>query len=334
MNQDKQIELFYSFSRDVEESRDLLEGYRSDIDQLVSGYNLPSGVAVEVFHEEDMFADFKFLLLAAFILIFMILASVFESFVTPFVLLFSIPLAAIGSLLALLLTGNSLLNNANVMIGFLILLGVVVNNGIILIDYANILRRRGYRRNRALMTAGLSRIRPILITSITTIVAMLPMAMGNSEYAGAIGAPFAITVIGGLFCIVDADPDPYRLYGTGKHAAMVQGAVRESMGSARFALYGRSRLYLVLWWWPPVAVRLWGVVVGRYSGSDLFYADKSPPCPFEGDRSGDGHPYIRPQPGEDIRLAGTCQPPVEEWPADPSTVRFEEKLPYTCRIAG
>lgn len=145
-----------------------------------------------------MFADFKFLLLAAFILIFMILASVFESFVTPFVLLFSIPLAAIGSLLALLLTGNSLLNNANVMIGFLILLGVVVNNGIILIDYANILRRRGYRRNRALMTAGLSRIRPILITSITTIVAMLPMAMGNSEYAGAIGAPFAITVIGGL----------------------------------------------------------------------------------------------------------------------------------------
>ena len=198
VNQDKQIELFYSFSHDVEESKDLLEGYRSDIDQLVSGYNLPSGVVVEVFHEEDMFADFKFLLFAAFILIFMILASVFESFATPFVLLFSIPLAAIGSLLALLLTGNSLLNNANVMIGFLILLGVVVNNGIILIDYANILRRCGYRRNRALMTAGLSRIRPILITSVTTIVAMLPMAMGNSEYAGAIGAPFAITVIGGL----------------------------------------------------------------------------------------------------------------------------------------
>ena len=74
VNQDKQIELFYSFSRDVEESRDLLEGYRSDIDQLVAGYNLPAGVAVEVFHEEDEFADFKFLILAAFVLIFMILA--------------------------------------------------------------------------------------------------------------------------------------------------------------------------------------------------------------------------------------------------------------------
>ena len=197
VNQDKQIEVFYNFSKDVESSKDLLEGYRSDIDQLVSNYNLPAGVAVEVFHEEDEFADFKFLILAAFILIFMILASVFESLVTPFVLLFSIPLAAIGSLLALLLTNNSLLN-ANTLTGFLILLGVVVNNGIILIDYSNILRKQGYRRNRALMTAGLSRIRPILITSITTIVAMFPLAMGDSEYAGAIGAPFAITVIGGL----------------------------------------------------------------------------------------------------------------------------------------
>lgn len=197
VNQDKQIEVFYNFSRDVESSKDLLEGYRSDIDQLIAGYNLPAGVAVQVFHEEDEFADFKFLILAAFILIFMILASVFESVITPFVLLFSIPLAAIGSLLALLLTGNSLMN-ANTLTGFLILLGVVVNNGIILIDYANILRKRGYRRNRALVMAGLSRIRPILITSITTIVAMFPLAMGNSEYAGAIGAPFAITVIGGL----------------------------------------------------------------------------------------------------------------------------------------
>ena len=197
VNQDKQIEVFYNFSKDVESSKDLLEGYRSDIDRLVAGYNLPAGVAVEVFHEEDEFADFKFLILAAFVLIFMILASVFESLVTPFVLLFSIPLAAIGSLLALLLTNNSLLN-ANTLTGFLILLGVVVNNGIILIDYSNILRRQGYRRNRALMTAGLSRIRPILITSITTIVAMFPLAMGDSEYAGAIGAPFAITVIGGL----------------------------------------------------------------------------------------------------------------------------------------
>ena len=188
VNQDKQIEVYYAFPRDVQSSKDLLGGYRSDIDQLIASYNLPSGVAVQVFHEEDEFGDFKFLILAAFLLIFMILASVFESVVTPFVLLFTIPLAAIGSLLALLLSSNSLMN-ANTLTGFLILLGVVVNNGIILIDYANILRKRGYRRNRALMTAGMSRIRPILITSITTIAAMLPLAMGDTEYAGAQSQP-------------------------------------------------------------------------------------------------------------------------------------------------
>jgi multidrug efflux pump subunit AcrB/ABC-type multidrug transport system ATPase subunit len=197
VNQDKQIEVQYNFIRSVENSTTLIEGYRTDIDQLIENYNLPSGIAIEVIHQEDTFGDFKFLFIAAFILIFMILAIVFESVSTPFVMLFTVPLAAIGSLLALVITGNSL-ENANTLIGFIILIGVVTNNGIILIDYANILRSRGFRRERALMTAGLSRIRPILITSITTIIAMFPMAMGGSEYAGAIGAPFAITVIGGL----------------------------------------------------------------------------------------------------------------------------------------
>ena len=93
--------------------------------------------------------------------------------------------------------------------GFLILLGVVVNNGIILIDYTNILRNRGYRTSRALMMAGLSRVRPILITASTTIVALFPLAMGQAEYVGAIGAPFAITVIGGLTVSTNPDTDFY-----------------------------------------------------------------------------------------------------------------------------
>lgn len=197
VNQDKQLEVSYAFQRSASQSKTLLESYRSNIDELIANYNLPAGVAIEVVHEEDQFGDFKFLILAAFLLIFMILAIVFESVTTPLVMLFSVPLAAIGSLLALVLTGNSLMN-ANTLMGFLILLGVVINNGIILIDYSNLLRRNGYRRERALVTAGLSRVRPILITAITTIIAMLPLAMGDTEYAGAIGAPFAITVIGGL----------------------------------------------------------------------------------------------------------------------------------------
>ena len=197
VNQEKQIELTYSFISEAEKSKDLLEAYRYEIDDIVAGYNLPGGVAVEVIHEEDMFRDFYFLIGAAFLLILMILAAVFESVSTPFVLMFSIPLAAIGSLIALILTGNSLFN-ANTLTGFIILLGIVVNNGIILIDFARMMQKQGYRKERALMAAGISRIRPILITAITTIVAMLPLAMGKAEYVSLIGAPFAITVIGGL----------------------------------------------------------------------------------------------------------------------------------------
>jgi multidrug efflux pump subunit AcrB/ABC-type multidrug transport system ATPase subunit len=197
VNQEKQIEVNYQFIPESTSSNELLASYRYEIDQLVANYNLPSGVAVQVVHEETDFSEFYFLIGAAIILIFMIMAAVFESVATPFVLLFSIPLAAIGSMFALIITNNSLLNS-NTLIGFLILLGVVVNNGIILIDYTNLLRKRGFRRTRALMTAGLSRVRPILITAITTIVGMFPLAMGDAEYVSAIGAPFAIVVIGGL----------------------------------------------------------------------------------------------------------------------------------------
>ncbi len=197
VNQQKEITISYAFSEDINDSKDLLEQARADVDDLVASVNLPAGTAIEVIHEEDQFGEFKFLIGTAFLLILMILASVFESFVTPFVMLFSIPLAAIGSFLGLIFTGNSLFN-LNSLIGFLILLGIVVNNGIILIDYSNVLRKQGMRHSRALLQSGISRVRPILITASTTIIAMLPLALGKSEYVGSLGAPFAITVVGGL----------------------------------------------------------------------------------------------------------------------------------------
>ncbi len=197
VNQQKEITVRYSFNAEINDSKNLLEQARLDVDELIAEVNLPSGTAIEVVHEEDQFSEFYFLIGMAFVLILMILASVFESFVTPFVMLFSIPLAAIGSFLGLIFTGHSWLN-LNTLIGFLILLGIVVNNGIILIDYANILRKQGMRHSRALLQAGISRVRPILITAATTIIAMLPLAMGKSEYVGSLGAPFAITVVGGL----------------------------------------------------------------------------------------------------------------------------------------
>ena len=197
VNQDKEIVVNYRFNSDINESKDFLKTARAEIDDLVQATDIPSGLAVEVVHEENDTEDFIFLILAAFVLIFMILASVFESLTAPIVLMFAIPLAGIGSLLALLFTSNSLMN-MNVITGFIILIGIVVNNSIILIDYTSLLRRQGNRKQRALIIAGISRLRPILITAITTIVAMFPLAMGQGEFVSGLSAPFAITVIGGL----------------------------------------------------------------------------------------------------------------------------------------
>ena len=197
VNQEKQISISYSFIDEINDSRKLLEAAEVEIEELIDGLVVPQGMAVEIVEDDSGLGDFKFLILAAFILIYMILASVFESLTTPVVMMFTIPLAAVGSLWLLIFTRTSIIDTYT-MTGFLILLGVVVNNGIILIDYSLILRRRGYRVTRALMTAGQARVRPILITAITTIAAMIPLAMGKEEEISVIGAPFAITVIGGL----------------------------------------------------------------------------------------------------------------------------------------
>ncbi|PWJ41969.1 efflux RND transporter permease subunit [Sediminitomix flava] len=196
-NQGKQLSLYIQFESEINEANDLKEIAQMEVRELLASLPIPSGLAVDYIVEDDLFEDYYFLFGAAFILIYMILAAVFESFYVPFVLMFTIPLAATGSFLALILSGQSIMNS-NVFTGFLILLGVVVNNSIILIDYAQELRRKGYHKNRALLMAGQARLRPILITAITTIVALVPLAMGDNEYVGAIGAPFGITVIGGL----------------------------------------------------------------------------------------------------------------------------------------
>jgi len=197
VNQEKQIKLRYAYEDEVYDSKELLEYAREEIEDVIANAGIPSGVAVELVQEESAMDEFRNLFLIAILLVYMILAIVFESFIAPLVLMFSIPLAAIGSFFFLTVTGNSLFN-ANTLTGFLILLGIVVNNGIILLDFVNILQKNGFRRTRALMVAGLSRVRPILITAVTTCVAMLPLALGKSEYVEAIGPPFAVTVIGGL----------------------------------------------------------------------------------------------------------------------------------------
>lgn len=197
VNQEKQVQVTYRFNSDIEQSKSLLEAARSSVEDIVSSITPPPGVIIEVVRDESDMSEFYFMIALGVLLIYMILASTFEAFRAPLVMMFTLPLAGIGAFSGLILTSNSLYN-ANVLVGFLILFGVVVNNGVLLIDYSRRLERQKHRRERALMTAGLIRVRPILITAITTILGMLPVAMGKQEYISLIGAPFAITVMGGL----------------------------------------------------------------------------------------------------------------------------------------
>jgi HAE1 family hydrophobic/amphiphilic exporter-1 len=125
----------------------------------------------------------------------MVMASQFENFLHPFVIMFTIPLGLIGVVLSLLITGKPV--NLPVFVGFILLGGIAVNNGIVMIDYINQLIRRGIEKKEAVLQGCATRMRPVLLTALTTILGMLPMALSTSEGAE-MRAPLAITVLGGL----------------------------------------------------------------------------------------------------------------------------------------
>ena len=144
---------------------------------------------------QDSFRSMQFVLLLAIFLVYLVMASQFESLVHPFVILLTIPLAITGALWALWLTGTTV--NVVAYIGLIMLAGIVVNQSIVLIDAVNQARERGLDRHEAIVEAGQLRLRPILITKLTTILGLLPMALGIGEGAE-VRAPMAITVIGGV----------------------------------------------------------------------------------------------------------------------------------------
>jgi HAE1 family hydrophobic/amphiphilic exporter-1 len=133
--------------------------------------------------------------LVAILLTYMVMASQFESFLDPFVIMFTIPLSFIGVAMALVITGTDL--SVMALIGMVMLVGIVVNNGIVLVDYINQLRERGRSLFDAIMEGGQIRMRPVLMTALTTILAMFPLSLGIGE-SGQSWAPMARAVMGGL----------------------------------------------------------------------------------------------------------------------------------------
>jgi HAE1 family hydrophobic/amphiphilic exporter-1 len=140
-------------------------------------------------------SDLTFALILSVILVFMVLAAEFESVIQPFVILLTMPLAGVGTILTFFLLGRSL--NMMAYIGIILLCGIAVSNAIILIDRINQLREEGLSKADAIITAGGQRIRPILMTSLTTIFALLPLTIGIGESAS-LRSPMALAVIGGM----------------------------------------------------------------------------------------------------------------------------------------
>jgi len=177
------------------------------LDQVIAGIvaevrqiPFPVGYQYQITGEEKMraesFANLKFALLLSIILIYMVMASQFESLIHPFTILLTLPLAAVGAILIFFFLGKPL--NVMAYIGIIMLMGIAVNDSIILVDAINQLKREGLALAEAIVEAGQRRIRPIIMTSLTTILALLPLTIGFGESA-ALRAPMALAVIGGLF---------------------------------------------------------------------------------------------------------------------------------------
>ena len=171
----------------------------AEVERAIADVQLPSLTALTVGGEnEEMRESFRSLLFAfglALFLVFLILAAQFESLAQPVVVLAAVPLAGIGAILGLRLFGGGL--NAMSGIGLVILIGIVVNDAIIKVDFINQRRAAGDSKRLAILTAGRLRLRPILMTTITTVLGLTPMALGWGAGAD-LRAPLAISVIGGL----------------------------------------------------------------------------------------------------------------------------------------
>ncbi|MDY5847022.1 MAG: efflux RND transporter permease subunit [Bariatricus sp.] len=180
------------------------EGYNTSllgrkVQKLLDEYDVPEGYTVEMAGEvvsvQDTMSDLIQMIALAVAFIYLIMVAQFQSLLSPFIVIFTIPLAFTGGLLALWGTGQTLSMVA--MIGFLVLAGVVVNNGIVFVDYVNQLRLSGMEKREALVKTGKTRMRPILMTALTTILAMSTMAL-SQDMASAIGRGMATVTIGGL----------------------------------------------------------------------------------------------------------------------------------------
>jgi HAE1 family hydrophobic/amphiphilic exporter-1 len=176
-----------------------LTDIQTDVQKAINETALPGGVMVVISgaikDQMDSFKDIALLMVISLILVYLIMASQFESLKMPFIIMFSIPFAFSGVAIALYLTHTSLSVISG--IGAVMLIGIVVKNAIVLVDFINLMRERGHELYEAIAISGRSRLRPVLMTSATTILGMLPLAMSTGS-GSELWSPMGVAVIGGL----------------------------------------------------------------------------------------------------------------------------------------
>ncbi|MSQ76922.1 MAG: efflux RND transporter permease subunit [Nitrospiraceae bacterium] len=178
--------------RDLGSIGDELEARFAQL-QLPPGFSVR--VAGQIAQQRETFTGLIFATILAMMLVYMVMAAQFKSLVDPFIIMFSIPMGLPGVLLILFLTGTTLSTTS--FMGIIMMLGIVVSNGVLLVDYTNVLRRRGVALREAVVLASRTRLRPILMTSLATVFGLLPMALGLGV-GGETNAPLARSVVGGL----------------------------------------------------------------------------------------------------------------------------------------
>jgi len=170
-----------------------------EIEKAIQNVDIPQGATIRLAGEyedqQETFADMGLFMLLIIMLVYIVMASQFESFNKPLIIMMAVPFAITGVIIALLITGTTL--DMIGALGAIMLVGIVVKNGIVLVDYINLMRDRGYELYEAIALAGASRLRPVLMTAFTTILGMLPMALSQGE-GSEIWRPMGIVVIGGL----------------------------------------------------------------------------------------------------------------------------------------
>jgi HAE1 family hydrophobic/amphiphilic exporter-1 len=170
-----------------------------EINKALDEVEIPTNIYTQIggtyVDQQDSFSDLGMLLLLITLLVFIVMASQFESLTYPFIIMFSVPFAVSGVILAFAVTGVTL--NMMSFVGIIMLVGIVVKNGIVLVDYINLNRGRGMSIVQSVVKGGQARLRPVLMTTLTTILGMAPLALSNSE-GSELWKSMAITVIGGL----------------------------------------------------------------------------------------------------------------------------------------